>query len=709
MKIALAFLALAAFAAASVVPPTVNKKVADQDFLHKQKAVLELLWRVNHPVVYPEIVQVATTFNFEEHVEHFTNVEAVKNFVALYKQGLLPQGQVFTILDDQQEKEVVALFSVFYYAKDFETFYKTACWARVNVNVGEFVYAFTAAVIHRPDTQGIVLPAPYEIYPHFFVNSEVIQKAYDAAVHVTTEGQKTVVIPINATGLYPFYNYQGKQQGYPYESEVETYGYNFNDYVENRVNYFTEDVTLNAYNHYYHLDNPVWMNSTFGYHVQHRGEYFYYYHQQILARYLLERLSNDLLDIHPFNFEGPAVFKYGYNPNLRYPNGQYFPVRPNNVQVDVYETNYQAQIVKDYVRRVRDAIDLGYVYTKTGEKYPINNVKGIDYLGHLIQSTVASVNEEYYGELYQVTLQLLGHVFKPHHVNQVAPGVLEHYETVLRDPAYYNILAGITQLFYQYKSHLPHYQYHDLVFPGVKVNSVEVDKLVTFFENFEFDISSVVGVRKPEEDVVVKAVQYRLTHQPFTYKVNVVSDKATTVVVRVFIGPKYDAEGHVLGINEQRKLFVEIDKFPHEVTVGENVIVRNSKDIFTTVGDVTTVRTLHQQVVAAIEGKEQFYYNDVDTHCGFPAHLVLPKGKRGGQTFTFFVAVTPYVVDETTPVEATVVGCGNVYGLTTFDTYPLGYPFDRVIDQTHFFVPNFYQKDVVIFHKKPEEIVNQSI
>jgi hypothetical protein len=41
-----------------------------------------------------------------------------------------------------------------------------------------FWYAFSTAVLHRQDLTDIMLPPPYEIYPYFFVDSGVIQKAY---------------------------------------------------------------------------------------------------------------------------------------------------------------------------------------------------------------------------------------------------------------------------------------------------------------------------------------------------------------------------------------------------------------------------------------------------------------------------------------------------------------------------------------------------
>lgn len=90
---------------------------------------------------------------------------------------MLPRDEVFSVFYDYHLKQAVALFKVLYYAKDFDTFYKTACWARYYLNQGMFLYSFSVALIHRYDTYTMVLPPIYEIYPYYFFNTEVIQKA----------------------------------------------------------------------------------------------------------------------------------------------------------------------------------------------------------------------------------------------------------------------------------------------------------------------------------------------------------------------------------------------------------------------------------------------------------------------------------------------------------------------------------------------------
>jgi hypothetical protein len=54
---------------------------------------------------------------------------------------------------------------------------QTACWAKDKVNAKMFYYSISVAVRHREDTRDILLPPPYEVYPFFFVKSDVIQMA----------------------------------------------------------------------------------------------------------------------------------------------------------------------------------------------------------------------------------------------------------------------------------------------------------------------------------------------------------------------------------------------------------------------------------------------------------------------------------------------------------------------------------------------------
>ncbi|MGD7402500.1 hypothetical protein ACQCQP_26655, partial [Ralstonia pseudosolanacearum] len=155
---------------------TKDVKYADSTFLLKQKAILEVFQHIHQNDVFVKLYDEAKQFNLIEYKDHFTKPEVVEEFYRFYEHGILGLNEVFSVMDYEHRDEVVALFHVFYYAKDWETFYKTMVWARFHVNEGMFIYALTVAVLHRADMVGIVLPAPYEIYPYYFFNSEVIQR-----------------------------------------------------------------------------------------------------------------------------------------------------------------------------------------------------------------------------------------------------------------------------------------------------------------------------------------------------------------------------------------------------------------------------------------------------------------------------------------------------------------------------------------------------
>lgn len=272
----------------------------------------------------------------------------------MYQNDFLPRGEIFSVFYKEHLKQAKALFNVFYYAKDFETFYKTAVWARQNVNEGIFVYALSVAVVHRDDTYGIVLPPIYEVYPYYFFPSEVIEKVqtYKQTYNYDLTGYKPgkgYIIPANYTGYYLGTN------------------------TEQYPSYFTEDIGLNAYYYYYNIYYPSWLNGEeFGLKNDRRGEQFYYFHQQLLARYYLERLSNGLGEIPYFNYNDATETEF--YPSLVYPNGLQFPSRPIKTELyKSYDTSDQStsnyyyafsyEYIQDYERRIRDAVDSGYVWT----------------------------------------------------------------------------------------------------------------------------------------------------------------------------------------------------------------------------------------------------------------------------------------------------------------------------------------------------------
>ena len=119
-------------------------------------------------------------------------------------------------------------------------------------------------------------------------------------------------------------------------------------------------------------------------------------------------------------------------------------------------------------------------------------------------------------------------------------------------------------MFYlRYKTNLPMYTHEQLVFPGVKVESVAVDKMMTYFDYFDSMISNAVSVHshKEAQSLFIKARQQRLNHKPYTYHITVNSDKTSKAWMHVFLGPKYDVHGHEIDMVDNWMNFFEMDKW----------------------------------------------------------------------------------------------------------------------------------------------------
>lgn len=70
-------------------------------------------------------------------------------------------------------------------------------------------------------------------------------------------------------------------------------------------------------------------------------------------------------------------------------------------------------------------------------------------------------------------------------------------------------------------------------------------------------------VRTLHDNTNIWVRQQRLNHKPFTVTINAVSDKQTEVLVRMYLGPKFDSKGKLFKLNENRLNFFELDEFVH--------------------------------------------------------------------------------------------------------------------------------------------------
>ncbi|XP_014471274.1 PREDICTED: hexamerin-like isoform X2 [Dinoponera quadriceps] len=681
MKAVALILAAACLAHATQVPT----HTATKQYLTKQKSIYELFWHIDQPTVYhPELYQKARSFSVEDNISSYNDQAIVTEFLQRWKHGMLPRGDVFSVIYRQHYDEMICLFRVLYTAKDFDTFYNTAVWARFHVNEHTFVYALINAVMHRPDTNDLRVPPLYEVLPNFFFNEDVLHKAYHvamgdtstASIKKTISGVDTYYIPANYSGWYVVRDETPEQQ---------------------KLSYYIEDVGLNAYFYLSYHDFPWWMNSVEYHMPEHiRGESFIYNFKQMLTRYYLERLSNDIGEIDYVDVTRPIVT--GYYPTMHSHNGVPFIQRPVNSKIPLHNHHY-VEALQDFQNRIADAIDNGYLVDKHGKHINIyDTAEGLNHLCNAIQGNADSVKKEYYGSLEYMYRMILGFVPQSTTKYHIVPTSLHFICTSMRDPLFFGMAKNIVNYWMRYKANLPSYTHKELVFPGVKIESVTVDKLMTFFDHFDSLINNAVSVQSHEkaQSMLIKARQQRLNHKPFTYHITVNSDKNTKAVIRIFFAPKYDVHGHELDISENYMNFLEVDQWIVDLKSGINKIERHSHESIYVVPDEVPSEVLYKKIVKAIENDEPFTYPG--QLYGFPERLVLPKGKKEGFPLKMFVCVTPF--DETKSFKID----SPVWGPSVADGHPMGYPLDRPVNNFNFTVPNFYMKDVLVYHRLAEEL-----
>ncbi|KAL1123471.1 hypothetical protein AAG570_002551 [Ranatra chinensis] len=182
MKRLFLLLVLAVAVGGTVIHTRAAKKPGNKETLRKQKTLIRFLYGIGHEHTFKSEFD---NFDIVGNAEYYTEPTAVKAFAYAVKNGFLPKHAHFSLTCEKTLDDTIKLFDLFYFAKDFDTFYKTACWARRHVNGVQFIYALYIAVYHRPDCRNIVLPPIYEVFPHFFLTSDVLHKLFDARMEGT--------------------------------------------------------------------------------------------------------------------------------------------------------------------------------------------------------------------------------------------------------------------------------------------------------------------------------------------------------------------------------------------------------------------------------------------------------------------------------------------------------------------------------------------
>ncbi|KAL4711933.1 hypothetical protein ACJJTC_006102 [Scirpophaga incertulas] len=552
----------------------------------------------------------------------------------------------------------------------------TCVFARTNLNPQLFNYCYSVALMHRRDTRDIQIPNFAETFPSKFLDSQVFSQAREtAAVIPSNVPRNPIIIPRDYTA-----------------TDLE---------VEHRLAYWREDIGVNLHHWHWHLVYPFAAADRSIVAKDRRGELFFYMHQQIIARYNCERLCNSLMRVKKFS-NWRETIPEAYFPKLdSLTSSRGWPPRQANMKWQdlnrpVDGLNVTISDMERWRKNLEEAVATGQARMPNGSTVPLD----IDMLGNMVEASILSPNRDLYGSVHNNGHSFSAYMHDPNHRFLESFGVIADEATTMRDPFFYRWHAWIDDFFQRYKesNSVRPYTRSELENPGVQVTSASVEtpggqpnQLSTFWMSSDVDLSRGLDFsnRGP-----VYARFTHLNHRPFRYVINVNNTgSARRTTVRIFLCPKFDERNLPWALSDQRKMFIEMDRFVTPLNAGQNTITRQSSESTFTIPFEQTFRDLSPQGEDP-RREELAAFNFCG--CGWPQHMLLPKGTEAGMPYVLFI-------EQPDGGQMTCKEASSFCGLRDRkypDRRAMGFPFDRpsrsVTNIEDFILPNMALQDISI-------------
>lgn len=362
-------------------------------------------------------------------------------------------------------------------AKNIDELQSIAVYARDRLNAFLFNYALSVTLLHRDDTRDLTIPLFVEVFPEKFLDGKVFSRIREEAYLIPSGLRKPIEIPRSYTA-----------------SDEE---------IEHSLWYFREDIGVNLHHWHWHLVYPFEAFSPLIVAKHRRGELFYYMHQQVVARYNFERLSNRMDLVKPFkSLREPISEAYFPKMNSQVTN-QAWPARvPNahlsNLNRELDQIKTSITDLETWIDRFRTACENGYAVGPEEEKVDLDDVHGIDLLGNMMESSIASVNRQFYGDIHNMGHTFISYAHDPEHRHLESFGVMGDSATAIRDPAFYRWHQYIDDLFQIHKNKVKPYTKEQIGFDNVEAQSISVqlnsdesttNTFKTFWQKSDVDLS----------------------------------------------------------------------------------------------------------------------------------------------------------------------------------------------------------------------------
>lgn len=201
----------------------------------------------------------------------------------------------------------------------------------------------------------------------------------------------------------------------------------------------------------------------------------------------------------------------------------------------------------------------------------MDEARGIDILGDLVEASDLSPNKTLYGSLHNMGHNVIAYSHDPDNRYLEQFGVMGDVTTAMRDPIFYRWHGFIDGLFRRHKNRLtPYNPAQHFAFNGVTVDSVRMqmqsqrnvpaNTVLTFWQRAELNLGA--GLDFSNQGNVFASFSH-LQHAPFSYQIEVTNsgNTARQGTCRIFLGPRNDERGTTLSFRDQQSLMIEMDRW----------------------------------------------------------------------------------------------------------------------------------------------------
>ncbi|CAL4095289.1 unnamed protein product, partial [Meganyctiphanes norvegica] len=514
----------------------------------------------------------------------------------LEKSLKIPKDASFSPFNEEHLEAAKELVKVFMGVADEEELVDQGREINPRVNHQLFIYALNVAL--RKKAFGVSPPNIEETLPELFVSDSVMEAAKEKGLRVNNNKIAKNIADDKSLHV---------RSGFGPNKLKLIQSVKFNQQSskdkEKRLDYWREDFKLNSLLYNWNIVHTP-LEKEDENKMPRRGEMFYNYYNQLLARYNHERLSAGLPPVLPYGDMDKPI-KEGVTPHLGAGARKIVGRRPNTIPTDLEEPEdkdlpylaIEKSFFREYRKNLTKQIRNGELIYKNGEtqklsdKVEINSEekRGIDVLGRCIDyfSTEKDNRTKSCEGLNDLGHTFLARVHDPKQKEATLVGPMDSYIFSAHDPLFYRWHKYLDDIFQEYKKTQRPYTGTQLTYSDVHLKDVHIasdsgpvtscGEVLTGCSVHNYQLSRGLDF---QNDPNVELGVVRLDHFQFTTHIRILNklQKSLDVNIRVFLAPKYNEKGKTMNFDEQRLLWVLMDEWVQKLRSGVNNIRRSSTE-----------------------------------------------------------------------------------------------------------------------------------